>query len=357
MNKIGEIIQPDDFHLHLRDGIYLKHTVSYSSKYGRAIIMPNLKPPVTSIKQAEEYRKEILNINPNFYPLMTLYLNKSLKQEELKEFPEIPWLLGIKLYPAGATTHSDYGVNMAEIYQFYSYFEKMEKYHIPLMIHAEVADYEVDFFEREKIFIENYLIEIREKFPNLKITFEHVSTKEGVEFVKNYQNTAATVTPHHLLLTRNDIFHGGINPHYFCLPVVKTTKDREAIALEVLKGNPKFFAGTDSAPHPKHKKESCCGPAGIFTAPISIELYIEFFEIYAKSYYNINHLGEKPELIQLIENFMSKFGANFYGLEYNKKTISIYKKEHTIPEEYPLGNDKVVPMWAGKTLHYTIHIN
>lgn len=356
--KIAEIIQPDDFHLHLRDGIYLKHTVTYSSKYARAIIMPNLKPPITSIEQAKSYRNEILNINSDFYPLMTLYLNQNIKKEELKKFPDIPWLLGIKLYPSGATTHSDYGVKVSELEYFYSYFELMEKYNIPLLVHGEVADYEVDFFEREKVFIENHLIPIREKFPYLKIVLEHVSSKEGVDFVNQYDLTAATVTPQHLLLTRNDLFFGGINPHNFCLPIVKTQHDKEAIAKEVLQGNPKFFAGTDSAPHPKHKKESCCGPAGIFSAPISIELYLQFFEDYGKSFYNKDpdkDLLENKEVINRIENFLSKFGADFYGLEYNKKTISIHKQEFSIPQEYPLGNETVVPMWAGKTLKYTCY--
>jgi dihydroorotase len=341
MNKIAQIIQPDDFHVHLRDGEYLKHTVQYSSKYGRAVIMPNLKPPITSIKQAWEYKNRILEINPSFGPLMTLYLNPSVKKEELKEIPSLDWLLGIKLYPSGATTHSEEGVKISELEKFYAYFELMEKYQIPLMVHGEVSDYEIDFFEREKIFIEKYLINIREKFPKLKIILEHVSSKVGVDFVNSYDNTAATVTPQHLHLTRNDLFFGGIQPHHFCLPIVKTAKDQEAIAQEVLKGNPKFFAGTDSAPHPKNKKESCCGPAGVFSAPISIELYLYFFEKHNKMDWS------------LIEKFLSKYGADFYGLEYNKRNLSIFQEPLYIPQEYPLGKETVVPMWAGKTLNYT----
>ena len=341
MNKIAQIIQPDDFHLHLRDGEYLKHTVPYSSKFGRAVIMPNLKPPITSIKQALEYKNRILEINPSFRPLMTLYLNSSVKKEELKEIPNLDWLLGIKLYPSGATTHSEDGVKVSELEKFYIYFELMEKYQIPLMVHGEVSDYEIDFFEREKIFIEKYLIHLREKFPRLKIILEHVSSKEGVDFVNQFDNTAATVTPQHLLLTRNDLFFGGIQPHHFCLPIVKSSKDQEAIAQEVLKGNPKFFAGTDSAPHPKNKKESCCGPAGVFTAPIAIELYLYFFEKHNKMDWN------------LIEKFLSKYGADFYGFEYNKKTLSIFQEAFHIPKDYPLGKETVVPMWAGRTLNYT----
>ncbi len=346
MELIATIIQPDDFHVHLREGEILKDTVFYSSKYGKVVVMPNLKTPITNIKRAEEYKNQILKYNFTFSPLMTLYLNSLLKKEELKEIPNHHWLLGIKLYPSGATTHSEEGVKVSEIEKFYSYFELMEKYNIPLMVHGEVPDYEIDFFDRERVFIEKYLVPIREKFPSLKITLEHVSSKEGVQFVNCFQNTAATVTPQHLFLTRNDLFYGGINPHHFCLPIVKTIEDRDAIIKEVLNGNPKFFAGTDSAPHPIYKKESCCGPAGVFTAPISIELYIYFFLLHQnknESYFSI-------EMINKIENFLARSGSDFYNLEYNQKKLLIYTEELEIPEQYPLGDSFVVPMWSGKKL-------
>lgn len=280
-----EIIQPDDFHVHLRQREYLKDTVQYVKKFKKILVMPNLQPPIITIQQAENYRKEILSYRTNslFEPYMTLYLNKHLPKQELTRFQDYSWLLGIKLYPSGVTTNSELGIDKIE--EYFSYFELMEKYKIPLLIHAEVNDNTIDFFDREKVFIDLYLTRIRNIFPELKIVLEHVSTKEGVDFVLESKNIAATVTPHHLLLTRNDLFLPKLNPHHYCLPILKTKRDREAIAKAVLSGNPKFFAGTDSAPHPQKKKECHYSSAGIFTSPIAIELYITFFEI--------NHMLEK----------------------------------------------------------------
>lgn len=357
MKKIAEIIQPDDFHVHLRDNEYLKDTVRYSSKFGRIVVMPNLKPPVITIKQAKEYRNRILNVFKDINPLMTLYLHPSTNPDDLREFHNYDWLIGVKLYPAGATTNSEEGINVAYLEKYYPLFELMEKYKIPLMIHGEVPDNTIDFFEREKIFIEKYLIKLRDTFRELKIVLEHVSSKEGVDFVNHHDNIAATVTPQHILMTRNDIFKDGINPHNFCLPVLKTHEDKEAIAKEVFHGNPKFFAGTDSAPHPRHKKESCCGSAGIFSSPVAIELYLEFFEEYGKTYYQSNRsILSHLEIQKKVENFLSKFGAQFYGLTYNEKKLIIYENEITIPDTYPLGNETVVPMWAGKHLKYSTQL-
>ncbi len=337
-----KIIKPDDFHVHLRDNEFLKDTVYYSSlHFAKVLVMPNLIPPVTSISMAENYRNRILESVPsgkNFQPLMTLYLNQNLSLLEIKKCSRIPWLLGIKLYPAGATTHSEFGVSRIEDY--YLHFEVMEEYSVPLMVHAEVPDYDIDFFDREKVFLDKYLETLRNKFPKLKIVLEHVSTKEGVEFVNSYSNIGATVTPQHLLLTRNDLFHWGLHPHHYCLPIVKTSKDREAIIEQIIKGNPKFFAGTDSAPHPVEKKETSFASAGIFNAPVSVPLYTKIFDDY-KALHNL-------------ENFLSKFGADFYNLEYNQEFILIEKQETKIPESYPLGVSKVIPIWAGKTISYSV---
>ncbi|MCS7205670.1 MAG: dihydroorotase [Leptospiraceae bacterium] len=343
----------DDFHLHLRDGIYLKHTVPYTAKsYARAVIMPNIKPPVTSIVLAKNYRERIIQNVPSdttFEPLMTLYLNPQVKLQEIQEIPHHPEIIGIKLYPSGATTHSEEGVETIE--DFYPYFEFMEKYHVPLMIHAEVVDPDVDIFDREKVFIDRHLIKIRESFPELKITFEHVSTREAVDFVNAYRNTAATITPQHLLLTRNELLVGGIRPHHYCLPVVKTKEDQKAILEQIVKQNPKFFAGTDSAPHPKQKKESHRGPAGIFTSPISIELYFFAFFSYIK-----NQSLDITVLEDLMQNFLCRFGSEYYGLPINQnKELYLVEEEFVIPDSYPFGDEEVVPLWAGEKLPWKIY--
>ncbi len=340
-----KIIQPDDFHIHLRQQNYLKDTVRYAEKFKKILVMPNLTPPIVSIQQAKIYREEILfySKNNSLEPYMTLYLNKSLSKQELFEFRDHNWLLGIKLYPSGVTTHSEYGIDKIE--EYFSYFELMEKLNIPLLVHAEVNDDNIDFFDREKVFIDLYLSRIRNVFPELKIVLEHVSSKEGVEFVLESQNIAATITPHHLLLTRNDLFLPRLNPHHYCLPVLKTKEDRDFIAKVVLSGNPKFFAGTDSAPHPVYKKECSSSSAGIFTSPIAIELYITFFEK--------NRCLDKT----VIENFLSVNGSKFYHLPINQTTITIVKEIQKIPESYPLGNDKVIPMWANRNLTWKVISN
>ncbi|MFN3604418.1 MAG: dihydroorotase [Leptonema sp. (in: bacteria)] len=337
-----EITQPNDFHIHLRQDDFLKDTLNHAKKFKKILVMPNLKPPIVKIKQAEEYRKQILfyikKDSLELEPYFTLYLNQDTDKKELKKFRNYPWLLGIKLYPSGVTTNSEYGIDKIE--HFYSYFELMEKYRIPLMVHAEANDETIDFFDREKVFIETHLTKIRNKFPELKITLEHVSTKIGVDFVKEFNNIGGTVTPHHLLLTRNDLFIPCLQPHLYCLPILKRKEDQGAIAKEVLLGNPKFFAGTDSAPHPREKKEANCCAAGIFSSTIAIELYVTFFELH--------HSLDKT----LIENFLSINGCKFYDLPIHSNTIKILRSSFTIPESYPLGKKAVIPMWAGKTLHW-----
>lgn len=342
MIKEFEIIQPDDFHIHLRQGEFLKHTVEYASKFKKILVMPNLKPPITSIEMAKKYREEILSYSKKntIEPYLTLYLNENLNKNEIKEIKNYPWLLGIKLYPSGVTTNSEEGISNIE--KFFPYFELMEKHKVYLMIHGEINDNKVDIFEREKKYIEKDLLILRNKFPELKITFEHISTKEAIEFINEHENIACTVTPQHLLLTRNDLFLDGIQPHNFCFPILKTKEDQDAIAKEILSGNPKFFAGTDSAPHPKIKKESHRGPAGVFSAPIAIELYLTFFEQ--------NHCFDK----NIIENFLSINGSKFYNLPINQKKIKILKKPFTVPESYPFGKETVIPIWAGKTLEWSV---
>lgn len=350
--------KPDDFHVHLRDGAVLKDTVSYTaSRYYRAVVMPNLKPPVISVKQARDYRERILSCvssEDDFFPLMTLYLHAELRKEEIKEIAEHPWLLGIKLYPAMATTNSEEGIGNIEA--FYGYFELMEKYRVPLLIHAEVPDSSIDYFEREKVFIDRHLLKLRETFPELKITFEHVSTKEGVEFVKAYPNTAATVTPQHILLTRNDLFEGGLRPHHFCLPVVKTRADKEAILEEIIAGNPKFFAGTDSAPHPRRKKETSVVAAGVFTSPVSVELYCYAIYSYAREKKGIENPGEIQKLLQ---DFLCRFGAGYYGYPgyEGKQQVVVVEEELEIPQTYRFGEEEVVPLRAGEKLPFRSYLD
>jgi len=332
------ITRPDDWHLHVRDGDALQYTVPFSARqFGRAIIMPNLTPPSTTTEQALAYRQRILAVSPsehNFQPLMTLYLTDNTSAAEIKKAKQSGHVVAVKLYPAGATTNSDAGVT--DIRKCYKALEALQENNMLLLVHGEVTDPQVDVFDREKIFIEQVLAPTRKDFPELKIVFEHITTKDAVDYVSAQdEHTAATITPQHLLYNRNAIFKGGIRPHYFCLPVLKREEHRLALNAAAVSGNPKFFLGTDSAPHAQNKKESACGCAGIFSAPLAIELYARAFDA--------NNAMDK------LEGFASFFGADFYGVERNTQTITLQKKDWTVPESYAFLNEKIIPLHAGET--------
>jgi dihydroorotase len=331
------IRSPDDFHLHLRDGVVLSDTVKASAMtFSRALIMPNLQPPILNTKDALEYYYRIVSALPNnstFKPLMTLYLSSETTIEDLILASKTGIIKAVKLYPVGATTHSNYGIKLTELQQYYPIFECMAEYNMVLCIHGEVPDQEVDIFDRESIFIEQYLKPLVANLPNLKIVFEHITTKNAVDFVINSgSNLGATVTVQHLFSNRNDLFKNGLQPHNYCLPILKTENDRQALISAVTSENNKFFAGTDSAPHAKNKKEMTCGCAGCYTSPVAVVLYTELFDMY-------NSLDK-------LEGFLSENGAKFYGLELNSDFIEIKKEEWIIPSELKFGSDIVVPYKA-----------
>jgi len=331
------ITRPDDWHLHVRDGDLLKDIVPFTAKqFSRAIIMPNLVPPNITTKQALSYRERILSVLPEstkFNPLMTLYLTDNTDPQEIALAKHSGHVHAVKLYPAGATTNSDAGVT--DIKKCYKALEALQENDMPLLVHGEVTDSAIDVFDREKAFIDKVLIPTRQAFPELKIVFEHITTKQATEFVLSEdKHTAATITPQHLLYNRNALFSGGIRPHYYCLPVLKREEHRLALAAVATSGNSKFFLGTDSAPHAQDKKESSCGCAGIFSAPLAIELYTRFFE--------------ENNALDKLEGFASFFGADFYGMPRNTGTITLEKKNWTVPDNYPLGDGKIVPIHAGE---------
>lgn len=331
------ITRPDDWHLHLRDGNALQHTVPFTAnQFGRAIVMPNLSPPVTTTEQAMAYRQRIMAAIPagsSFQPLMTLYLTNNTPADEIQRAQDSKKIHGIKLYPAGATTNSDAGVT--DLRNCYGVLEAMQKCGMPLLVHGEEVDPGIDVFDREKYFIERVLIPTVNKFPQLKIVFEHITTKEAADFVRDAgNNIAATITPQHLLYNRNALFKGGIRPHYYCLPVLKREDHRQAIVAAAISGNKKFFLGTDSAPHAQHKKESACGCAGIFSAPLAIELYTRIFE--------------ENNALDKLEAFASFYGADFYGLPRNSEKMTLIKKPWTVPKDFPLGEDRIIPLHAGE---------
>lgn len=332
------IAKPDDFHLHLRDGEALESIVNYTAaQFTRAIIMPNLKPPVVSTDMAIEYRERILasvDEQYNFEPLMTLYLTDNTSAKEIKTAAESGLIKALKYYPAGATTNSDQGVT--DFKKTYTALEAMMKHGIPLCVHGEVTDDDVDVFDREAVFIDKILMQLVKDFPDLKIVFEHITTKAGVDFVLDAAaNIAATITPQHILLNRNDLFKGGLRPHNYCLPILKAEEDRRAVEDAAISGNAKFFLGTDSAPHERKNKETDCGCAGIFSAHIALELYAEAFE-------NVDALDK-------LEAFASFYGADFYGLPRNSDTITLIKEEQTIPDSFPLAEHTLTPYRAGDT--------
>ena len=337
------LTRPDDWHLHVRDGATLASVLPHTARqFGRAIIMPNLQPPVTTTAQALAYRKRILAALPvdaDFSPLMTLYLTDNTTADDVIEAHASQLVNAVKLYPAGATTHSDAGVTA--ISNTYETLEVMEKLGMPLLVHAEVTDPDVDVFDREKVFIDRHLEPLTVHFPALKVVLEHVTTREGVDFVVNSADSvAATITAHHLLLNRNAMFRGGLQPHSYCLPVLKRETHRSALVEAAISGNCKFFLGTDSAPHAKERKESACGCAGIYTAHAALELYAQAFE--------------EAGALDRLEGFASHFGADFYGLPRNTGTITLEKRDWQVPASYPLGDSAVVPMCAGETLHWQV---
>ncbi|OAI13728.1 dihydroorotase [Methylomonas koyamae] len=346
MDKLT-IRQPDDWHLHVRNGSMLRSVIGHSARqFARAIVMPNLKPPVTTVAQALNYRLEILDALPDgsaFQPLMTLYLTGNTTPEEIKNAADCAHVYAFKLYPAGATTNSDAGV--ADIDAAYPLLEAMEKYGVPLLVHGEVTDTEYDIFDREKIFIDRTLSRIVRQFPGLRIVVEHLTTAEAVQFVESAAaNVGATITPQHLLYNRNAMLAGGIRPHYYCLPILKREHHRQALLSAATGGNAKFFLGTDSAPHLTSLKENPCGCAGCFTAPIALELYAEAFA----------SVGALDKL----EGFASDFGADFYGLPRNSGTVTLTKQVWQVPEVYADADSGVAitPLRAGESLAWRLQV-
>lgn len=335
------ITRPDDWHLHLRDDEQLRAVLPHTARqFARAIIMPNLKSPVVTTDMALAYRARILAALPasipfSFEPLMTLYLTDNMPPSEIIRAKESGVVHGVKLYPAGATTNSDAGVT--DIAKCYATLEAMEQSNLPLLVHGEVTDPDVDVFDKEKVFIDRILAPLTQRFPNLRIVFEHVTTRDAVAFVKEASRyIAATITVHHLLLNRNAIFQGGIRPHHFCLPVLKREIHRQALLEAAISGNPKFFLGTDSAPHSQANKENACGCAGIFTAHAAIELYAAAFE-------------QAGALVKL-EAFASFHGADFYQLPRNNGHITLNKESWIIPEQLEFAGEKLIPLYAGDSL-------
>jgi dihydroorotase len=333
------LLQPDDWHLHLRDGAHLASVVPFTARqFARAVIMPNLKPPVTTVTRARAYRERILAAVPAqtaFEPLMTLYLTDATAREEILAARASGIIIGAKLYPAGATTHSDAGVTA--IHEIFAALAAMEECDLVLQVHGEVTEPEVDVFDREAQFIERVLEPLTQRFPRLRIVFEHVTTQRAVEFVQHARaGVAATITPQHLLLNRNALFQGGIRPHHYCLPVLKRERDRQALLAAATSDDARFFLGTDSAPHARHTKEHACGCAGIFSAHAALELYAEAFEAAGR--------------LERLQAFASERGADFYGLPRNPRHITLERRAWTVPEHYPFGTDVLVPWRAGETL-------
>lgn len=334
MDRIS-LIRPDDWHLHLRDGASLRAVLPDTARrFARAIVMPNLKPPVTTTALARAYRERILAALPRsarFEPLMTLYLTDNTPPAEIRAARESGIVHAVKYYPAGATTNSDSGVT--DLSRCHGVLEAMAEQGMPLLVHGEVTDPAVDIFDRERVFLERVLAPLVERFPRLKIVMEHITTREAADFVRAAPaNVAATITAHHLLVSRNALFAGGIRPHLYCLPVVKREHHRQALVAAAVSGSPKFFLGTDSAPHAKHTKENDCGCAGIYTAHAAIELYAEAFAA--------------ANALDKLESFASRHGPAFYGLPPNGDAITLVRESWTVPGEYAYGDDALVPFRA-----------
>ena len=337
------LTRPDDWHLHLRDGQALAAVLPDTARqFARAIVMPNLKPPVTTVAQARAYRERIVAALPagvRFEPLMTLYLTDLTTADEIAAAKKSGIVHAVKYYPAGATTNSENGVT--DLQRVYPVLAAMEKHDLPLLLHGEVTDLAVDVFDREAAFIERHLVPLAREFPTLRMVLEHVTTKDAVAFVEEAGvNVAATITAHHLLLNRNAMFSGGIRPHAYCLPVLKREQHRVALVKAATGGNPKFFLGTDSAPHGRRTKEASCGCAGIYTAHSALELYAEAFE--------------QAQALDRLEAFASFHGPDFYRLPRNRDAITLAKQPWTVPAELPFGGDTLVPMRAGESLGWKL---
>jgi len=333
------ITRPDDWHLHLRDGAQMADVLAHTSRqFARAIVMPNLKPPVTTVAAAAAYRDRILAALPKgtpFAPLMTLYLTDNTAPDEIARAKASGFVHAVKYYPAGATTNSDSGVTSLD--RAFPAIEAMARHDVPLLLHGEVTTSGVDVFDREKVFIETVLAEIRRRFPDLRVVLEHITTREAVEFVSAAPaNVAATVTAHHLLYNRNAIFQGGIRPHWYCLPVLKREEHREALVRAATSGSAKFFLGTDSAPHAKHTKEHACGCAGCYTAHAALELYAEAFAA--------------AGALERLQGFASFHGPDFYRLPRNEGTVTLAREAWDVPAEYGFGGEALVPLRAGEQL-------
>ena len=343
MTQTLSILRPDDWHLHLRDGAHMAAVLPYTARcFARALVMPNLRPPMTTTAALGEYRARILAALPAgaaFEPLMTLYLTDRTSPEEIRRARDSGFVVGAKLYPAGATTNSDSGVTSIE--HLWPALEAMAESGLVLQVHGEVTDASIDVFDREQAFIDQVLGRVVERVPRLKVVFEHVTTREAVAFVRGARaGVAATITPQHLLHNRNAIFEGGIRPHLYCLPVLKRERDRTALLEAATGDDPRFFLGTDSAPHAVHTKEAPCGCAGIFSAPAALELYAEAFE--------------QAGRLDRLQAFASERGADFYGRPRNRDTLTLRRERWTVPERLPFGGDQIVPMRAGTSLEWRV---
>ncbi|NJN29705.1 MAG: dihydroorotase [Synechococcales cyanobacterium RM1_1_8] len=334
------LTRPDDWHLHLRDGDALKAVLPHTARqFARAIVMPNLKPPVRTVVEAGEYRDRILAALPpdlQFEPLMTLYLTDNTSPEEIRLAKESQFVKAVKYYPAGATTNSDLGVT--DLGKCDAVFEAMQQVDLPLLLHGEVTDRAVDTFDREKVFIEQYLIPLRQRFPRLRMVLEHITTAEAVAFVMGADNVAATITPQHLLFNRNAMFQGGIRPHFYCLPILKRERHRQALLAAATSGNPKFFLGTDSAPHARGSKETSCGCAGCFSALHAMELYAAAFEA--------------AGALEKLEGFASFYGPDFYGLPRNVEQVTLRRERWRVPDEVAFVGAGLVPLGAGEEMSW-----
>ncbi len=339
-----KIKRPDDWHIHLRDGDYLAASVADASNYfGRALVMPNLVPPIVDVAAARAYKGRIeqhLRKDSCFTPLLTLYLTDETSQDTLVSAKQSGFIHACKLYPAGATTHSEGGVNSIDA--LFPIFETMEKHAMPLSIHGEVTDDDIDIFDREAVFIDRYLSRIVTRFPALRIVLEHITTRDAVAFISEAgDGVCATVTAHHLLYNRNDMLDGRMKPVYFCLPILKRSTHQQALVEAVTSGNPAFFLGTDSAPHPRQAKENACGcAAGAYTAHAAIELYAEVFD--------------KVDCLDKLEGFASHFGADFYQLPRNQDQIELTEESWQIPALLNFGQDRLVPIRAGEKMRWRV---
>lgn len=343
MHDTITLTRPDDFHLHLRDGAALASVVPFTARqFARALVMPNLKPPITTVAMATAYRERILRAtapDSNFAPLMTLYLTDNTLVDEVARVADSSFVQAFKYYPAGATTNSDSGVSALK--NVYAVLDAMQRMGVILCIHGEVTDPSTDVFDREALFVDGPLQQIARDFPDLKMVVEHITTAEAADFVADAgNNVAATITPQHLLYNRTSIFTGGIRPHFYCLPILKRETHRQTLLKAATSGSAKFFLGTDSAPHAKNSKETCCGAAGCFTSHAALELYAEAFD----------SVGALDKL----DNFASRFGAEFYGLPRNAGQVTLKRETWTPPDEFAFGNETIVPLTVGRSLAWKL---